>query len=366
MKNLKKKILQKITFIFTFFYWLFCFTFCSYGCSCIVDPAKGAIGFKKTSEDGISIILWNLQTFFDGVECGNEYEDFIGSKTKWNVESYKNRVRKLCNFIESQSADIFVFIEIENEDIFYDISNFLQVNSSKGTIFQYGAFSKSNKGSLGIGVLSSYPINEVFSHQISFASFVPTNYNQGYLNNTNGYLLDTQPEMRPIFEVHIALENQDETSFVLLVNHWKSKSGDEVESEIWRNYQEMRLCELLKQKFCKEIPVVLCGDFNRELSEFLYSQDKGYVELRGICSSEKVFSPWFTSHQLGSYVYKNNWERIDHFFTWGNIQLRNFSVIAEGAHVSDSGYPKGYNVWSGEGYSDHLPLQCTIFFTRYE
>ena len=73
----------------------------------------------------------------------------------------------------------------------------------------------------------------------------------------------------------------------------------------------------------------------------------------------------------GSYYFKNSWEKIDHIFyesdTGGSgasetsyagtayIEPLLFFVLYEPPLVAD-GKPVRYNVLTGEGYSDHLPL----------
>mgnify|MGYP002676930748 FL=1 len=116
--------------------------------------------------NSFSIVNWNVQTFFDGNCDGTEYSNFTKSQI-WGKESYKKRLEKLCAAINSINADIFVFEEIENSGILYDITNFMSSKSwNTKDSWQYGAFSKNPGDAIGCAVISKFPISEVTIHNI--------------------------------------------------------------------------------------------------------------------------------------------------------------------------------------------------------
>jgi hypothetical protein len=109
----------------------------------------------------VSIISWNLQTFFDSVTQGTEYDEFRGEKSTWSKEKYNDRLLQLCNFIESQDADIYAFSELENMEIIQDISNNLATKSIMGTKYKYACSGKNPNGVFGCGVISKYPLKNL-------------------------------------------------------------------------------------------------------------------------------------------------------------------------------------------------------------
>ncbi len=306
--------------------------------------------------DSFSIVNWNVQTFFDGNNDGSEYSNFKKSQN-WGTEAYKKRLEKLCAAINSINADVFVFEEIENSGILYDITNYLASKSwNSKDCWQYGAFSKNPDGAIGCAVLSKFPISEVTIHNLDIRT-----------ENSE------QPSMRPLMKLNILFNGK---KFCLFVNHWKSKSGGEEESDVWRNWQESVLAEnFLRQT---EKPIIACGDFNRDILEFKRisdsadgNKDARNIELRLFCENfeaEKtgvaVYSPWFNKfeelEEPGSYYFNENWERIDHFFTNDRIALKNFEVLTEGEWCGENLIPKAYKIYTGEGFSDHLPIKCII------
>lgn len=314
----------------------------------------------------ISVASWNVQTFFDAITDGNEYSEFIGSSSKWSEEKYKVRIVRLCEMIALLDCDIVVFEEVEKETLAYDIANNLDFQTDRDKAYSYSCFAKEENSSIGNMVLSRYPIEKVKVHQLAVQNFSA----------------DEQPEMRPILEVNVLEDATEEDSsakeitnriFTLLVCHWKSKSGGAEETEIWRNYQEELLADIISN--IEDEKFLVCGDFNRELNEFLINDNEAgedneeiaNLQLRGRSGVFPVYSPWieatnseYYSGAKGSYYYDNDWERIDHFFAGKDLSLIDFSAVDSGPHVTTEGIPFRYSVFSGEGYSDHLPIKCCI------
>lgn len=332
---------------------------CGCGCSNIIDTSSGALAFRKVNADELTIVSWNLQTFFDATDSGTEYEDFIGKKSKWTEEKYKARLEKLCAFMKTVNADVFCFMEIENTAVVHDIANTLQVGVS-GMNWPYVCFARESGSSLGCAVFSRYKPESLTVHSIDYKVAVPLEAFSGF---SAGEGL-SQPSMRPLMEVRFSLApvgTEAERKLAVFAAHWKSKSGGAKDSEIWRNCQEAVLAGRIERALSDGYSIAACGDFNRELSEFIYSHSEGCVDLRGNFDYVTVHSPWFSSSASGSYYYQNVWNRIDHFFLAGDIGYSYFNVYTEDDFVTASGVPNAYDVWTGEGRSDHLPLICKIW-----
>ncbi len=116
---------------------------------------------------------------------------------------------------------------------------------------------------------------------------------------------------------------------------------------------------------CEEGGAVLAaGDFNRDIEEFIHEESDGFnVRLRG-SENLMVYSPWLcaASSTVGSYWYKEHWERIDHFFACGSTKIISFAPQNDGNWADSEGKPRKYKVYNGYGYSDHLPILCKVAF----
>ena len=350
MKNLRCILLLAAGF------WL---CSCSGGCSVqnkILQEESAASGGTQ-----ISVANWNLQTFFDGAKDGCEYKEFQKS-ADWNTQTYKVRLERLCEFITTTDADIFIFEEIENEGIIYDISNQLAGsghNWNQKKFWNYSVFAKEEETAIGIGILSRYPLSNVKTHSMDIRIHAVS-----------------QPTTRYILEVEVSIEKK---SLIILANHWKSKSGGEQETEIWRDWQESvlakRIAEL--QKDTTTPAILICGDFNRDAADFVCNlkNQKGWQKdfentiLRyadfGYTDYVDVNSLWFTDYgeyvsNKGSYFYDDKWERIDNIMLAGAVRKISFSPSAIEPWASAQGYPIPYKLYTGHGWSDHLPVCAQI------
>lgn len=312
---------------------------------CCVFIAAAVFSSCAVSADSVSVVSWNVQTFFDANTVGTEYSEFIRSN-QWNAQAYETRVGRLCEVMQQLDADIFIFEEIENADILIDISNKLAGTSwNQRRSWKYTFFSKNEGSSIGCAVLSRFPLKHPTVHTID-------------IRTEN----DSQPDMRPLIRVTAMADGRE---LVLFVNHWKSKAGGAEKSEVWRDWQETLLANLMQKDVSAGKAVLAVGDFNRDIMEFECREDSSsgatYVQLDGDFSA---VSPWFCGGALvepGSYYYNGGWERIDHFFASQNITFLEFRP-AVGKWCEDSGAPKRYKIYTGQGYSDHLPLFCRIRF----
>lgn len=316
------------------------FFICLVSCSC--ENLSGLCG-EKNNGSGISVASWNVQTFFDGEKDGNEYKEFLSSKNKWTKEEYLNRVKKLCEIIVLLDCDVVVLQEVEKNTLAYDISNNLSFQIDRRKAYNYSTFAKEKDDAIGNMILSRFPLGEMEVHQIK----------------VEDEILGVQPDLRPMIEVPVYTSNDIEENqfFTLFICHWKSKSGGKEETEVWRNFQEELLADRILENGSGAF--LACGDFNRDIEDFIFSEDEKVV-LRGREENALVFSPWNKEEENGSYYFEGEWEKIDHFFLGENMDLLYFSVIKEGPHVTEDGLPFRYEIYSAEGYSDHLPIKCRI------
>lgn len=314
------------------------------------DSAKESQSVEKTKT--VSLASWNVQTFFDAVTDGCEYSDFKNS-SKWTTEKYVRRLDKLCEVMTMLNADVIALEEIENESVVQDIANRLTDGAwSKKKGWQYACFAKEDGSAIGCAVFSRYELKNLSVHSLDVRVHK-----------------EAQPSSRAVMQMVVCA---GEREFDLFVNHWKSKSGGEEETEIWRDWQEALLAERINGVNTNERSVVMCGDFNRSAEDFIPIEDDFSIctglnlELRGTGErAVQVFSPWFTDEgkfatEIGSYYYDGDWERIDNFFFAGKVEVNQFQPVAEPPVSDEDSIPQGYKVFTDYGCSDHLPLKCVI------
>jgi endonuclease/exonuclease/phosphatase family metal-dependent hydrolase len=321
-------------------------------------------GCKAAETQTLTVFSWNAQALFDGTDDGVEYADYR-EKSGWSGDKYRSRITAVSQALEkaAQSGtprkdagggypDVAVFIELENETVLSDLA---EANPKA----EYGAgyFAKRPGQALGTGVLSRYPVIKARSH--------------GYTNN--GAAIP-----RPVSEVWI--EAGDER-FVILVCHWKSKLGKPEETRE-RRRDAARLAARLYEDIRAEnpaVPVLLAGDFNQTDDEF-FEDDYPIIITRsrpildgtgeaddwGQPETPVFYTPWGAELTGGSYYYKGDWERIDHFFLSASFfdgagwDMDGVVTLNTPPWTDGGGKPVPYNARTGTGLSDHLPLVITL------
>ncbi len=334
----KKSKVYAFVFLSVF---LFLFVSCNNSCSVRSSAASG-----EDASVSVKILSWNLQTFFDSNFDGIEYSQYASASGGWSKEKYEQRLERLAEVVKECSPDIFVMQELENQDQLYDIFNRLCSNFNFSKNYSYGCFAKEKGSAIGIGILSRYPLIQLRLHSLDIRTEK-----------------EKMPSVRPLLKVTVMVK---EKPLLLMAGHWKSKSGGAEKSEVWRNYQESVLAKdfLYAQK--NKIPAIACGDFNRDISEFLKNdslQEVANIQLRG-SENVNVYSPWFIAedelYEPGSYFYRNTWERIDHFFAGKYSRISDFKVENNAKWTNENGSPRQYFLKNGSGYSDHFPISCTV------
>lgn len=315
----------------------------------------GKAELRFSAKEPIFCVSYNAQTFFDAIEDGKEFAEFKGAKSKWSAEKYRERLLRLREVGETavktfggrkgQMPDIFVVQEIESVRV---IEDFAKLFSAKQGYDYVVFFPPTGKACFCTAVFSKFPV-------VSFEQFKLTDSRF----NSDG--------LRPLFKASMEINLGQRCEYLtIFAVHWKSKLGEN--SDIIRKAQEAQLLAEV-EKTLQEEPeahILICGDFNQELKEF--------VEL-----PEKFSCVWNfdapTQKNLGvdgSFFYKDKWEQIDHMFFSQSLsddvglELVDFSPLAIKPFLKDDGKPNKFMVSNGKGYSDHLPICCVLEFLNGE
>lgn len=321
--------------------------------------------FQVGKKENLNFLSYNVQTFFDSTKNGNEYSEFTSASSKWSGEKYEERLDRLSSTILNScngGPDIALLIEVENRDVVYDLCSRF---SSKYS-YPYGVFIPWNNSPLMPAIISRYPVKSVFVHQVYSTTF-------------------DSSLLRPLIEIHLDVESRELVIFCL---HWKSKLAKNGEDKEMRKKQAELLASRIN-KIIAENPdaaVIAAGDFNESWEDEnglgIWREDAAFpVKLTGNRDLElspgvgegdsvgiTLFEPWFDvpEKDRGSYYYKGEWECIDHIlFTPGILgagafEYQRFSPVRLPELFYKDGIPYRYEVYSGTGYSDHLPLLLTL------
>lgn len=279
---------------------LLCFAIlCACSCGCNLE---GGI-----EEGQVVVMTYNVQNLFDPFVSGTEYPEYT-PEGGWSAEQYHERLEQVARAITQGHRfvpDIVLLQEIEHERVLEDLLRFHLAKRG----FQWYAATAEPDSAIQVGILSTHPILEAFSHRV-----------QG---------------TRAILESRIDLGTEQ---VVVLNVHAKSRKEGMEETEDMRLATSCavtaRTEELLASK--AHMPIIIGGDFNesadaavREDASFSHAlvpvqssafdtADDGALLLTGSAPSSGHWYSWWLDRteslmagSPGSYLYQGVWESFD-------------------------------------------------------
>jgi len=362
------------------------------------NPNTGARGLAP--DNSIAIMTWNVQLLFDGVEEGTEFREFREA-AGWTQEKYLGRLNVIARAIGDMERvpDIIALQEVESALIVEDLARALSAHR-----FNWTHFARIPGMSLGVGLLSRFPLEGARAHSVD---------------------IDGDVAPRPMLEARVnipggpagaSVEGVDGDGFSLLlfVCHWKSKRGGADETESTRRASARIILRRMRELAATNpnLPVIVVGDLNVTHNEFVrgggttmrslmpdnpqaaefalgytFSGDNPGASVSTcefqqdfiVISHNKppqvqyfpdgvlaLYSPWTVEKEGGSFFFRNAWETIDHFLLSAHLfdgigwEFYDSRVIDVSPFVTAEGLPNAYNPRTGRGISDHLPLMLFL------
>ena len=325
-------------------------------CSCQIPMAESA---PSEEESSFSIMTWNVQNLFDAESNGNEYREYDPEQSEWDEAKLRIRLENLKEVIQSvgeNGPDIVLLQEVEN----LSVLNLLNREYLE-ELYPYRGVWEYTENSIHCGFLSRIPPGNVHLHfPGDFGSF----------------------PLRAIVELRFQLEGED---FVILNNHWKSRSGGAMATEKGRIQSACVVAERIRELNAQGVThIIVAGDLNGSLEDYRaggrqtaqipieYALDTEWFNSLFIAESAEdmavlegrtaLYSPWETTGDEGSYFFQNRWMRLDHFLLTPAFldkvgwELEAADCLNESWLCDADGLPRAWKSWTGDGYSDHFPL----------
>jgi len=253
---------------------------------------------------------FNVKNLFDTRFDGTEYKEFIPKTKLWNRVKYTKKLKDIARVIKKSNIDIIGLLEIESSVAMRDLKKLLPR-------YRYYKFIKTPRASVGIGLVSKYPIVDIQKIDIK----------KGF----------------PYRAIMRATVRVDGKKLVIFVNHWSSKRSPESHRI---KYAKVLATAVKKEKN----DYIIIGDLNSNYNEnSTLPHDKKLNDTRGktgindILQSGKNrhsghFNPWFEldSYSRYSFKFRGNKQTPDHIlispylFDKKNISYvtNSFSTIA--------------------------------------
>lgn len=304
------------------------------------------------------IAFYNLENLFDTINQENNDEEFLPQGAmKWNTLKYTSKLKNMSYAISqlgldysSVGASIIGVSEIENRGVLEDLVKEPSIASRGYEIVHYDS---PDRRGVDVGLLY--------------------NPRQFIVTNSKSYRLRTEdPEFLTRDQLMVSGYLQNE-KIHLIVNHWPSRTGGEMESRPKRNAAAKLTRSIVDSLFREDInaKIIVMGDLNddpyNESTSVILRARKTTDEMNAT-DLYNVF--WRTLDRgIGSLAYNDQWNLFDQIIVspklargdrteltyWrSEVFNRAFLTNQEGRYKGSPKRTHSSGIWLN-GYSDHYP-----------
>jgi len=305
--------------------------------------------------DDFTVATYNVENLFDLKLDGTEYKEYRPYTKTWNKQSFHNKIKNITQVLHDLKADILTLQEIESQEAF----NYLIQNNPQ---YKYHIFFKKQTASVGIALLSIYPIK----------STKPI-----YVDKNNKY-------SRPILKTTLSVENHN---FILYINHWRSKRASESKRIVYAMALKKEIENLDKSE-----DYIILGDLNSNYNEFqTFKYNKKLNDTFGITGINQILNTTLNENFIHikqmltqtkkvhynlwldynddkfSTLFKREYNTPDNiiisqglFDRYGISYVQNSFQVFKPSYLIQNNKIKRWNRFKNSGYSDHLPIYATF------
>jgi len=314
-------------------------------------------------KNNIVLAFWNVENLFD-VENAQRPEKIQKAIAKdiekWNDELLNAKLSQLSKVIRSINSkngpDILGVCEVENKNVLEKLIK--QIENDGGR--KYNIAHADTSDNRGIDIAFLYD-PQVAKFEQFFQHWIVKRY-----------------ATRELFQVNFIV---NEKKFVVIGNHWPSRTAGQYESEPYRmtagetlSYWMQRIYEELSE----DVAIVVMGDFNdepfnRSITEYALAVNDSNAVVRG--RNPYLFNlMWpILSDGIGSHFYSGQWNLLDQIMiSKGITNGKSGWIINEKPKVEAMDImsipgkigPRKFGIKpkerDKEGFSDHFPVSIKL------
>ncbi len=311
----------------------------------------------------ITLAFYNLENLFDTENDPLTFDDdrTPTGKYQWTEEKYRSKLINISTVISEIGRDLsgkppilIGVCEIENRKVLEDL-----IAQKKLQTYNYGIIHLESPDRRGIDVALLYRKNV----------FTPT-----YYKNFELYLFnDQEPSIRIFTRDQLLVSGMlDGEKIHLIINHWPSRRGGEVQSRSKRIKAAQLNRRIIDSLFSSEpyAKIITMGDFNDDPTNISIKKHLKTLGKKDDVSMKELFNPMEKMHSkgIGTLAWRDGWNLFDQIILSSELLKRDFSsyryykagVFNKSYLKQKEGqynrYPFRFNTDSEEGYSDHFPV----------
>jgi predicted extracellular nuclease len=299
------------------------------------------------SQKKATVLFYNVENLFDTTDEKNVLdEEYLPSAAKqWNSVRYYTKVNRIAQVMnEFDNIALMGICEIENKSVVEDV---VKAQDKKLNIVHYDS-----QDARGIDVALLYN-KKMFCLK-----------KKGFLRFT----LTINEESKATRDILWAKFKQGKSTVYVLVNHWPSRSGGEMQSEPNRLLAAQTAKTFIDGILAEEpnAKIIFMGDLN------------DYPRNKSVQLIDEKLEPMITKESGsmgGSYSYKGVYDVLDHMMiSTGMTTASGFHAVSGSGKINEFPYLLTtyrenivpFRTYARDeylnGYSDHLPVSFTVEF----
>ena len=313
---------------------------------------------------------WNLENLFD-LQDSPARPEWLQNRLRnelqgWNSDVLDTKLEQLAHIIkrlnDGRGPDLLGVCEVENAVV---LQKLLQKLDMRGR--NYAIIHSDTRDNRGIDVAFIYDLKL---------------FRKPYKSHVFNHVVMKRNATRDILQVNFKTRGSTPLDFVVIGNHWPSRMGGELASEPYRMMAAETLSfwlERIPEKFAREVPIVVMGDFNdepfsRSITEYaLALKDSSKVRSRRARRPLLFNLMWAIQEDgVGSHYY-DEWSLLDQIMVNRAMLDDNAGLtlvpgscdIYRDPDMLRNNKPRRFGRPSSSsfdvaGFSDHLPVFCRI------
>ena len=313
------------------------------------------------------ITWWNLENLFDSENAPrtDKLRRVLKKELEgWSDEILEKKIKQLVKMLRTinglNGPDILGVCEVENEDVLKKFRDSLQQTLDRG----YKIVHADTQDDRGIDVAFLYDKDKfaVDSQNVFF------------------HVIVKRYATRDIVQANFRSKISN-TEFVLVGNHWPSRSGGQLESEPYRMMAGETLAyfnQRIQDVHSQAIPILVMGDFNDEpFNRSITEYAKSTVSADRVLKARSV--PWLYNYmweaigsRAGTFYYSDAFNVLDQFMVSKGMLIDNARLKVQHGSIrievypemSKNGIPRKFGRpaegLDQNGYSDHFPISLVL------
>jgi predicted extracellular nuclease len=314
------------------------------------------------------VTWWNLENLFDSENAPRTdklsrvlKKELVG----WSDEILEKKINQLVKMLRminaSNGPDILGVCEVENENVLKKFRDSLQQNLDR----EYKIIHADTQDERGIDVAFLYDKDKfaVDSQNVFF------------------HVIVKRYATRDIVQANFRSKISN-TEFVLVGNHWPSRSGGQLESEPYRMMAGETLAyfnQRIQDVHGQAIPILVMGDFNDEpFNRSITDYAKSSVSADRVLKARNV--PWLYNlmweaigSRVGTFYYSDAFNLLDQFMVSKGMLIDNAKLKVQQGSMrievfpemsKKNGIPRKFGrpveAIDQDGYSDHFPVSLVL------